>query len=458
MAGIGFELKKIYGRKTLVDNMWGTLYATMTTIGPTVMTAVLMIVLQILLNQAQITQLEIRFFISSITYALLIAFLISNFLSTVISRYIADCIYLKDISNISSSLFGSITLSTIISGIVMLVLSFGIYFYNPSVSLTFLLPYYLLGIMVTDTYILMTYASAIKQYKQITFGFLGGAAIAILVYFVCRAAIPSLSKTESATISLLSCYFFIVLILVFQSVKAFGISKRGSFQFLAYFRKYPRLIISSCAYALGLYGPTIIYWMFSGMSEQINIFKTTPVYDLSLFLAFTVNMPALVIFVVKVETAFYDSYTAYVSALNTGSYSLIEKEREKMVRVLRHELFFVFEIQLIITVVSVCILSVFLPYLSISANVLHMFIILSLAMYTIFCMYFTFIVFYYFSDYDGAFIGSLIFLIVTIVCSFFMLNAAFYSLPLLIGGLCGWVVSFLLLRHRMNNLTSFLMC
>lgn len=458
MAGIGFELKKIYGRKTLVDNMWGTLYATMTTIGPTVMTAVLMIVLQILLSQAQITQLEIRFFISSITYALLIAFLISNFLSIVISRYIADCIYLKDISNISSSLFGSITLSTIISGIVMLVLSFGIYFYNPSVSLTFLLPYYLLGVMVTDTYILMTYASAIKQYKQITFGFLGGAAIAILVYFVCRAAIPSLSKTESATISLLSCYFFIVLILVFQSVKAFGISKRGSFQFFSYFRKYPKLIISSCAYAFGLYSPTIIYWLFSGMSEQINIFKTTPVYDLSLFLAFTVNMPALVIFVVKVETAFYDSYTAYVSALNTGSYSLIEKEREKMVRVLRHELFFVFEIQLIITVVSVCILSVFLPYLSISANVLNMFIMLSLAMYTIFCMYFTFIVFYYFSDYGGAFIGSLIFLIVTIVCSFFMLNAAFYSLPLLIGGLCGWVVSFLLLRHRMNNLTSFLMC
>ena len=58
MAGIGFELKKIYGRKTLASNVWGTIYATMTTIGPTVLSAVLMLILNILLSRSGLTLLE----------------------------------------------------------------------------------------------------------------------------------------------------------------------------------------------------------------------------------------------------------------------------------------------------------------------------------------------------------------------------------------------------------------
>lgn len=50
-----------------------------------------------------------------------------------------------------------------------------------------------------------------------------------------------------------------------------------------------------------------------------------------------------------------------------------------MVRELLYQLFFVYEIQLIITVVSVCLSSVFLPYLNASTHMLQMFVILSLA-------------------------------------------------------------------------------
>ena len=40
MAGIGFELRKIYGRKTLVSGIWGSIYATMTAVGPSVLVAI----------------------------------------------------------------------------------------------------------------------------------------------------------------------------------------------------------------------------------------------------------------------------------------------------------------------------------------------------------------------------------------------------------------------------------
>ena len=43
MAGIGFELRKIYGRKTLASSIGGSIYATMTAVGPSVIVAVLIL-------------------------------------------------------------------------------------------------------------------------------------------------------------------------------------------------------------------------------------------------------------------------------------------------------------------------------------------------------------------------------------------------------------------------------
>lgn len=458
MAGIGFELKKIYGRKTLAANLWGTIYATMTTIGPAVLSAVLLLVLKLLMNQAGLTVLEERFFISSTTHAFIIATLCAVLLAAPMSRYISDCIFLGRESDICPSAFGVLMLSTIVSGIVMFLLCVGMYYSQDRVAMSFLVSYYFLGVLVTDVYSMMTYASALKHYKALTFSFLTGLLLAVAVYFLCTKQ-WGIDKVTAACMALVCCYFLIVFALVFQCVKAFGVPQGRYFAFLSYFRRYPKLAVGGFAYTLGIYCPTIIYWVFSGIAEQVSVFRTAPAYDFALFLAVFVNMPSLVIFVVKVETSFYEKYTLYVSALNNGTHDLIRKERGVMVRELRYQLFFVYEIQLIITVVLACLSSVFLPYLNASTHMLQMFVILSLGIYTVFCMYFTIIVFYYFSDYGGACISALVFLTVTVLgAAGAALMNDFYPLPLLLGGLCGWIVSFLLLRRRMEKLDSFLMC
>ena len=132
-----------------------------------------------------------------------------------------------------------------------------------------------------------------------------------------------------------------------------------------------------------------------------------------------------------------------------------------MTRALLQELFFVYEVQLIITVVLVCLISVFFPYLDASIHMLHMFVMLSLGICTVFCMYFTIVVFYYFSDYTGACISSMVFMTVSnVVAAVVSQGSDFYSMPLslLLGGLVGWFLSFVLLRRRIEKLDSFLMC
>lgn len=461
MAGIGFELKKIYGRNTLTANLWGTLYATMLTIGPTILSAMLMLVLNTLLSQMGLTVLEGRFFISSTTYAFLSALLITSFFSTPVSRYIADCVFLREESEIFPSAFGVLTFTTAISGIVMALLCAGVYFYSQNmVRISYLVAYYFLGVLVTDAYTLMNYASALKHYRMLTFGFVLGLVLAVGVYLLCAVRL-GVEVMTSACIALGVCFFVVIFVLVLQCARTFGAPRGRYFAFLPYFRQYPMLAAGNLSYMLGLYCSTIIYWWFSELGEQVSIFRTAPSFDLAMFLAFMVNVPSLVIFVVKVETAFYEKFVVYISALNNGTLYMIEKEHDVMTRALMQELFFVYEVQLIITVVLVCLVSVFFPYLDASLQMLHMFVMLSLGICTVFCMYFTIVVFYYFSDYNGAFISALVFLVVTLlgtVIAVWTGEFYFLPLPLLVGGLSGWLVAFLLLRRRMDKLDSFLMC
>lgn len=459
MAGIGFELKKIYGRKTLASNLWGTVYATMTTIGPTVLSALLMLVLNTLLSRSGLTVLESRFFISSTTCAFLSALVNSSLFSAPVSRYIADCVYLGKESDIFPSAFGVLAISTAISGSVMFLLCVGAYYSSYKVPMSFLISYYFLGVLAANAYNLMTYASALKHHKELTFSFFLGLLLAVGVFLFDRRL--GIDKVTAACMALASCFFLVVFALIFQCVRAFGAPRGRYFAFLAYFRQYPMLAAGGVFYILGLYSPTVIYWFFSDIREQVSIFRSVPSYDMAMFLAFVVNIPSLVIFVVKVETAFYEKYTSYVSALNNGTLYLLQKERGVMTRAILMELFFVYEVQLIITVVLICLVSVFFPYLDASIQMLHMFVMLSLGLCSVFCMYFTIVVFYYFSDYGGACVSSLVFLAVTVLgAAAASLSGAFYALPLpmLLGGLCGWIVSFQLLRRRLEKLDSFLMC
>lgn len=457
MAGIGFDLRKLYGRKTLAASLWGTIYATMTTIDPLVLSVAIMLVIKLLLSWSNASEWEGRFLSAALTYAFLCALLVSSLFSTTVSRYISDLIYREEENKICASAFGVLTLSSTVSAIIMAALCLGMSLSKEGIPLSFLVSYYLFGILVTDTYGIMNYVSALKHYKHISMSYFWGMLTAVASYFVCKHMF-GIGIVSSAGISLTVCCLVILMLLLLLGIRTLGLSFHGYFTFLPYFLKYPNLTLCGFAYTLSLYLPTILYWFSSDMAETVNIFRTTPAFDQAMFLAISVNIPSMVIFVVKVETAFYEKYTLYVSALNNGSYALIERARKTMTRMILLQLFFIYEVQLIITVIGICLANVFLLYLSIGAHVLGMFNVLSLGIYAVFSMYYTMIVFHYFADYTGACICSLVFLFVTAPSAVFAARYKIYPLPLLLGGMCGWLLSFLLLVRRLKKLNSFLMC
>ncbi|MPM69766.1 hypothetical protein SDC9_116714 [bioreactor metagenome] len=405
-----------------------------------------------------IEELRSMFFISSFTYIFLVAILVSSLFNTILSRYISDCIFVKKEADICASMFGILAVGSIVSGIIIFALCLGMYF-NDRIPIRFLIVYYWLGILATNTYNLITYVSALKEYKEVTISYLISLVVAIPT-FLLLYKVFNVEIVFAAYISLSIGFFLANILLVSCCIKAFGKPSNNYFSFLSYFKRFPKLVLSGFSYMLGFYISTVIYWAFSDMSTQVSIFRTAPEYDMAMFMAIVVNMPALVIFVVKAETEFFDKYVAYLSALNRGAYSIIEKERENMINIIRLQLFYVYEVQLIIVVVLICLANVFFPYLGISAQSLNMFMILSMGLYCTFCMYFTVIFLYYFEDHTFAAIGPVIFLVLTtalsLICS--VIGKPFYTLPLLIGGIIGWVITYILLKKRLKKLNMFLLC
>ena len=91
---------------------------------------------------------------------------------------------------------------------------------------------------------------------------------------------------------------------------------------------------------------------------------------------------------------------------------------------------------------------------------LDFFLVLGIAMFVIFSMYFTVVFLYYFDDQVGSCGATAIFLCVTIIASIIALKlgTAYYAVAPLIGGLAGWIYAFARLRNFLKDVNARLFC
>lgn len=458
MAGIGFELRKAFGKKTLASNIGGVIYASLSTIGPSLLFTVFLLGLKSLLNYFKIPELENLFFISSFIYLFFIAIFVSSIQNTVLSRYVSDKIFQNKEEDICASLFGSMTVESIVAGCIGLVLVIMMHIQDGA-SWNFLFPYYCMCILATTAYTMVTYVSALKQYKEVAIVYTLGVVIIIPVFLLMHQLFK-IHIIVSIYWALVSGFFMINMLLVYCCLKAFGNPSNKYFEYLSYYKEFSFLVISGILYTIGMYSSNVIYWFFSDMRAKVSIFSTAPNYDLAMFLGMMINLSVMVIFEVKAETNVYEKYIAFISMMEKGTYDMIEKARLSLQNTLNLQLFFIYEIQLIVTVVMICLVMIFHPYLGLSSEVLNLFLLTGMGIYCTLCMYVTVVFLYYCEDDKSACASLAVFCLITIVGSFIcgMVFQNYYGVPILAGALAGWITAFFLLRNRIRNLTVYLFC
>lgn len=434
-------------------------YSTITTIGPTVIIILSLVVANIMMSVWNVGEAEKLVFSGVVLYCFIGGLVVSSMFDTVISRYISDCIFQERFEKLLPAAQGSFGMFTGIFAVLGGVFAALLYFLG-GLDLYYVLMVYLLLMGVGLTFGVSIFVMAIKAYKRIALSYLIGACVIALITLVLR-----LLMHLPVGHSLLTGYaagFLVIAFLLFVTVRrTFPRGDKSYFQFLKSAGKNKLLLLSGFFYALGLIAHNVIFWIQSDIKVVVvQVLHSAPSYDMATLLAMVTNLSAVVIFVVRVETKFYGEYKRYCESVIGDTAYNIGIAREKMLRVLNNEMFFIFEFQLILTIILMSLALALLPLIGIAGITLDIYPVLALGYYAVFMMHCIMIFLYYFNDHLGAAITGGIFFVVTTLGTIISLQLGlpYYGVGLLAGGVISWLFSFLRLKWMMNRVDYVMFC
>src|SRR5215208_3389772 len=114
MAGIGFELKKLFAKNGIILRVRANLYAGLVVAGPMIMGGLLLLGAKFVSGWGGASNHQQDLIVVIITYSLLFSLLLSSFLLFILARYVADMLYINAYERILPSLYGSASLLLLI--------------------------------------------------------------------------------------------------------------------------------------------------------------------------------------------------------------------------------------------------------------------------------------------------------------------------------------------------------
>ena len=455
MAGIGFELKKIFkDNGNILNTLKGYSVTAVVTEGPMILTMLMLFLIRYLMKLYHATYKEQEIFLFMITYVLIFSLILSNTVLMLINRFISDCIYNDEMEEVLPSFFGIIFLVLLLGGPLA-----WIYVSTLPVSWAFRIAAVLQFCSMLVLWIQMAYLSAIKQYTYVLLGFLAGtiSSVGLTAVLLGIGADKLLAAMWGAALG-----FLVMMVLFMMQMIAYY--PMGRFRLFGYFTAldhYGSLVVTGFCMALGLYAHNFVFWC----SEFRNYIFPTGVYctryDIPTFFATLTILPMLVQFVVSLETNFCSKNRLYFDTILYGGRLVdIQAAKRDMEKTLYRELAHMMEIQIIFTMLSVTLIGNFLRVAGLDEEMTSIFRILCFGYCIYGLMKCLIIILLYFDDRVGACIGAGIFVMASIVFSVLTLplDTTFWGTGFLgAGGLATFYVMFRL-KHYLERLEYHVFC
>ena len=454
MAGIGFELRKLFRKEGLLNNLRAYAYSSMTTVGPMILCMSLIIILQRLMSIHQGTYLDWELYIATVSYCFIFSIVISSGISLIVTRYVADSLYTKQFNKLMSSYYGVLSIIIPISSIIA-----AIFLSRVEGGLAYKFSAFFFFVFLVMVWIQGIYLSALKDYMRIARSFLAGALMAVLVAWALMKYF-SISTLLGAFIGLDAGFLTICFLTGFHMHQKFPKADSGSYyEFLQHMKKYPALFFSGMLIYSGIYLHNFVYW-FSDQGQVIGgAYRVFMFYDVPVFYAFLTVLPTLVAFVVSVETSFFEKFRHYYLNVNAdGTIQDIQNAKKQMQRTLMREISFLMEIQLLVTILSLGAGMLLLPKIGFTMQQLDLFIILSLAYY-LFIIFFSLVhILMYFDDRKGVLWTGLLFVTLNIGCTIVTMKLNYDGLGMFIASFVSLLAVSARLLYVLRNIDYYTFC
>ena len=450
MAGIGFELRKLFDEKGIVAKLRAYAYTGVVVTGPTLLGVAFLMAVQ-LMGQAFGLSLDQRsLLVCMLTYSLLASLVLSGGISMPVTRYVADALYEERVDLILPSFEGVLGVLVPAGFVVSLVFQL-----LTGQSLTLVILNVTLFCELLVVWICTSYLTAIKDFRGILTGYLMAIVAAVLMsWLVCTRVGPSVEGLMGAVVL---GYGIMLVYAVGLLYRYFPNAHEHYLLWLRWVDMYKDLVVEGVCCYVGLFSYLVVSWLGPEGVEVAHLYYACPSRDLAAFLAYLSVLVTQVTFVVSTEVNFYPSYRHYYDLFNSdGSITEIDAQQQKMLSILERELGDLSLKQLLASALFISVGTTVLSTLPIgfTSAIQQYYVILCIG----YCAYaignVVALMCLYYSDNRGAAIASVVFAVTATAGSIaaVALPPVNYALGFVVGSLAYLFTSWLMLYRFTRNL------
>lgn len=456
MAGIGFELKKMINTDNgYLKAFGGYMVSAVIMEGPMLFNILLMYATGFIMRcfGANFGQVELYLILSA--YIMVFSLVLSGFVTMFLSRLISNYIYKHQTGRIILSFYKSMTFLFVVSILISTVFS-----YYTKISQVIILINILRFGFMSVLWIMITYLSAIKKYAVIFAGFfcgvMCGLIFAAIMMYEGTTPIVAGCMASLMAIILMAVIFLKIIINTYPSCKKEDIRMpKYVIEGKETRRCYMELAFIGFFVAAGLFAHNIVYWFSDNSVTMAGNIRYCMKYDVPAFVASVTILPFLIQFVIMVETRFHTEYKKFFNlVLNTGTQKEIHDERKKMGRLLFRELFYICQLQFIVTIFAVSFAGNLLSKSGFDRDMIIIFRYMCFGYYFYVIFKSAIIILLYLDDRKRALVLSGITLILQVVFSLFLKGQSmeYYGLSFLGASLAGAIMGLLMVYNYIKQL------
>lgn len=445
MAGIGFELKKAVHETSYLNTIRGYMYAAIISSGPWLLSVLSLSMLGVV-SIIFLPQEQRNLFAATATHSFAISLITTGFIQMVVTRYLADKLYVHDTGALAPAYVAVLLATSLVQAVLINLLML-----RTSTPVDYRLATTALYIAVSGIWFSMIFLSAARDYISIVAAFVVG----YLVSFLVAVFLGSRFGTSAFLAGFASGQVLLLALLSSRVFSEFESKQSVSLSTFTYIKRYPSLLIVGVIYNLAFWVDKISFW-FSPEGVNVGGFLPVfPAYDTSFFLASLTIVPAMAIFIVNIETDFYNHYKGFYAAIaNKQSWREILAAKEGMYQSLRKSYLTLVKVQIMIALLAIALTPLIMNLLGIPTSYWYIFRVAVLAIAVQVFLLITVLILLYLDLRGSVLIISSVFLATNVIFTLISIQFgyAWYGYGFLYASLISLIVALALLGNRFRQI------
>ena len=179
MAGVGFELKRLFRARTATGHLKAYSYSAIVTTGPFALLTSMVLAIQMLFQNYNVDADASAVFLGAVVYSFVFSQLLSCGFTIVLTRYLADCITVQHYRDVTPSMFGMSAILLVLGTIASV-----IFFWGKPLAVELKILSHLFFSALLLVWVGSVYLTAVKKFKYLILGYVAGVLISLVLAFV----------------------------------------------------------------------------------------------------------------------------------------------------------------------------------------------------------------------------------------------------------------------------------